>query len=185
MQPPRQREHRSAIGHARSRAISRWPLGLSFASACAGASVCILLLAVSTSAQFNLRKIRGVKYPELYPRTELEAAGRSHTNQLKGLLTGEEGELISTDSILVRTMQLEHYAVDGRTNVVARAPECLFNPHTRLAWSTGRLEITALEGRFFIESNEGFEGSLTNTSLILSNRVRTVLRQNLSTLQIR
>ena len=74
-------------------------------------------------------------------------------------------------------MRLEHYQFDGRTNVVALAPECLFDNEARIAWSTGRLEVVGMNGVLRIVGNEGFLVNMTNSALVVSNRVRTVLRQ--------
>jgi len=137
-----------------------------------------LLLAVPLlEAQLNRSgRGRNIVYPEFYEKAVL--AGQL-TNQLKGRLTLAEGEYLTNGLVLGKTMRLEEYTPEGRTNLVARAPECLFNPDTHVAWSTGRLEILAMEGRFIMAGNQGFEASLTNSSLIVSNRVRTVIKQSL------
>ena len=75
-------------------------------------------------------------------------------------------------------MQLEHYELDGKTNLIARAPECLFDMETRIAWSTGRLEIVAMSGAMRVEGNHGFQVQMTNSVLIISNRVRTVIERD-------
>jgi hypothetical protein len=98
---------------------------------------------------------------------------------MKGCLILGEGEYLPGGLVLGKVMQLEQYTPEGRTNLVARAPECLFDPAAHLAWSTGRLEIVAMDGRFVLATRHGFQANLTNTTLTLSNRVRTVLQQNL------
>jgi hypothetical protein len=44
-----------------------------------------------------------------------------------------------------------------------------------VAYSTGRLEVVAADGLLRIEGNEGFLVQLTNSTLHVSNRVRTVI----------
>ncbi len=119
-------------------------------------------------------KARDVKFPEFY---ENPMTGKSQTNRLKGLLMGAEGQYLSNELFLVTQMRLEHYQTDGRTNVVAKAPQCFFDNEGRVAWSTGRLEVIGVNGGLKIEGNEGFQVQMTNSSLFVSNRVRTVLRQ--------
>ena len=97
---------------------------------------------------------------------------------MKGLLTGAKGQPVTNDVYLITTMRLEHYELDGRTNLIALAPECLFNNDTRVAWSTGRLEIIGLDGDVHVEGHRGFRAFMTNSTLIISNRVRTIIRQN-------
>jgi hypothetical protein len=140
------------------------------------AMVALIVMAPVVHAQLN-RTARGrnIVFPEYYEKAVLS---RQQTNQLKGRLTLMEGEYLPSGLILGKTMQLDQYTPDGHTNLVARAPECLFNPTNRAAWSTGRLEIVAMDGRFIMSGNEGFEASLTNTTLTLSNRVRTVFKQS-------
>lgn len=145
-----------------------------------GAAALLAAIAATISwsqAQVN-RSARGrnIAFPEYFERAV--RAGQQ-TNQLKGKLTLGEGEYLPNGLVLGKVMHLEQYTPEGRTNLVARAPECLFNPSTRAAWSTGRLEILAMDGRFAMAGNQGFEASLTNTSLTISNRVRTVLKQSL------
>jgi len=133
--------------------------------------LCVLPLAGQLTRQL---KARDVKFPEFY---ENPMMGKSQTNKLKGLLMGAEGQYLSNELFLVTQMRLEHYQPDGRTNVVAKAPQCIFDNEARLAWSTGRLEVIGVNGGLRIEGNEGFQVQMTNSSLIVSNRVRTVLHQ--------
>jgi hypothetical protein len=146
----------------------------------AAAALLILILTIPMAlveAQLNRSAHgRNIVYPEYFEKAVL--AGQQ-TNQLKGRLKLAEGDYLTNGLVLGKTMQLDQYTPDGNTNLVARAPECLFDPNTRAAWSTGRLEILAMDGRFFMAGNEGFAASLTNNTLILSNRVRTILKQSL------
>jgi hypothetical protein len=90
-----------------------------------------------------------------------------------------QGQYLSNDLVLLTTMHLEHYQLDGRTNLVARAPECFFDIESRVASSTGSLEIVGLGGAFVVHGQQGFEVRMTNSTLTLSNRVRTVIRQDM------
>lgn len=137
----------------------------------------VLLMAFAVGAQLNrFARGRNIVYPEY--NEKVVRAGLL-TNQMKGCLILGEGEYLPNGTVLGNAMRLEQYTIDGRTNLVARAPECIFNPATRLAWSTGRLDIVAMEGRFNLSGRRGFQANLTNTTLIVSNRVRTVLQQNI------
>ena len=116
------------------------------------------------------------KFPEYY---EIPLPGKNRTFPLKGLICGEQGRHLSNSLYFVTVMQLEHYAVEGVTNLLARAPECLFNMESHMAWSTGRLEIVGMSGAMTVEGNQGFQANLTNSTLIISNRVRTVIQRGL------
>jgi hypothetical protein len=115
------------------------------------------------------------KFPEYY---ETPLPGAKRTYPLKGLISGAQGRHLSNDLYLVSGMRLEQYAWEGPTNLLARAPECFFKADTRVAWSTGRLEIVGMGGRLTIEGNQGFQATMTNATLIISNRVRTVLERS-------
>ena len=145
---------------------------------CAGAGWCLafgLLTAFQLAAQLGRFGIlRGFKFPDFY---DTSATGKGQTNRLKGMLMGAVAQYITNDTWRLTQMRLEHFQFDGQTNLVAQAPQCLFDEETRVAWSTGRLEIVGLHGALFVEGNEGFEARMTNSTLTISNRVRTVLRQ--------
>jgi hypothetical protein len=120
----------------------------------------------------GLDVIRGFKNLEFY-----EEGGTTRTNRLKSLISGAEARPLGSNWWVSR-MKIEAYDPDGRTNLVAWAPECLFDPRSQVASSTGRLELTASDGRFFVEG-QGFLCRRTNFHLIISNRVRTVIHHQL------
>ena len=121
-------------------------------------------------------KTKNFKFPEYYetPRT-----GPIQTNRIKAILTGAQGQYLSNDLFLLTQMQLEYFDFNGRTNLVARAPECLFDAESRVASSTGRMDLVGLGGALVVHGQAGFELQLTNSTMHLSNRVRTVIRQDM------
>ena len=150
---------------AASRSGLGWPLLL------------VLAVAAPLAAQVQQGfKSTAWKFPEYY---EMPLVGKSRSFPLKGLISGEQGRHLSNSVYLVTGMRLEHYEFQGVTNLQARAPECLFDTETRMAWSTGRLEIVGMGGALTIRGNQGFQASLTNSILIISNRVRTVIERGL------
>lgn len=138
------------------------------------------LLSLPLAAQLSRFSVMDFKFPEFY---EAPPGSRAQAQKLlpKGLLAGAKGQPVSNDIYLITTMRLEHYQPDGRTNLIARAPECLLNTDTRVAWSTGRLEIVGMEGALLVEGHHGFRAFMTNSSLTISNRVRTILHQDAPT----
>lgn len=120
--------------------------------------------------------IRGFKFPELYELPKV--AGGSQTNRMKGLFVGVEGHTISNDVVRFKGVRIEYYGLDNKTNMTAVAPEAFFERDSRIAWSTGRLEIVAMDGAMRVEGNEGFQVRMTNSTLTISNRVRTLIRQD-------
>jgi len=139
----------------------------------------LLVLAVAAPLVAQIQqgfKGTALKFPEYY---EMPLPGKNRTYPLKGLFSGEQGRHLSNSIYFVTAMRLEHYEMDGATNLLARAPECLFDMDTHMAWSTGRLEIVGMGGALTIQGHQGFRASLTNSTLIISNRVRTVIQRGL------
>jgi hypothetical protein len=118
-------------------------------------------------------KIRGFRLPEFY-QTDGGARG-----PLKTLITGAEAQPNASGSVAVTEMRIQTYEEQGATNIIARAPQCQVDLGNRLVWSTGRLEVATANGQFFTEGQEGFFCRMSNTVLILSNRVRTVIGRQL------
>jgi len=138
----------------------------------------VLAMMVSASLLAQLSQsavVRGFKFPESY---ETPLTGRSQTNRMRGLFIGVEGHTITKDLARFIGVRIEHFGLDGKTNMVVVAPEALFDKESRVAWSTGRLEIVAMSGAMRVRGDEGFQVRMTNSTLTISNRVRTVIRQD-------
>jgi hypothetical protein len=141
---------------------------------CASAALLAALVCARVWAQGGrLEVMRDFKHFDYYVQ-----AGTGQTNRLKSLVSGAEARPASSNRWWVTRMKIESWEPDGRTNLVARAPECLLDPRTQVASSTGRLEVAASEGRLFIEG-EGFWCCTTNRHIIISNRVRTTISHEL------
>ncbi|MCI0748467.1 MAG: hypothetical protein L0Y58_23925 [Verrucomicrobia subdivision 3 bacterium] len=118
----------------------------------------------------------GIKYPVYYAREEL---AKGQTNFLKMLLIGKSVDLRADSTFFIQQMRIEHYGPDGRTNLVAHAPDCVLDRVRNTASSASRLEVQAETGSLFLEG-QGFFCNLTNLNLLLSNRVETRLREDLA-----
>lgn len=153
-------------------------LTVSAASLCVAlAFAAALCFAPALRAQIGrLGKVKDFKFPDFY---EAQGTGRNQTNRLKSLLTGAEAQPQFSGLVFVKQMRLENYLLDGQTNLIATAPECTVDTGQRAVFSTGQLQLATANGQFFIEGNEGFHCRLTNFNLFISNRVRTVIRQEL------
>lgn len=118
----------------------------------------------------------GSKYPEYF---ELPLTGGSQTNRLRGMFFGNEWQHLSNKVFRVTAMRIEHYEMSGSTNLIAIAPECLFDADARVAWSTGRLDIVGMNGGIAIRGNRGFQARMGDSTLTISNKVRTVIQREL------
>jgi len=113
------------------------------------------------------------KYREPF---ETPGAKINITNRTRSLVVGAEGVYLTNNSVLLSGARLENYAPAGSfTNLVAVAPRCLLDLGRRVATSTGRIDLLALQRRLWVRGDEGFLFMLTNSSLVVSNRVRTYI----------
>jgi lipopolysaccharide transport protein LptA len=119
--------------------------------------------------------VKGFVFPEYYEPQELE---QGQTNRFKGKITGQSARILQPGIYLLETPQIDRYARDGKTNLIARSPECVFDEKRQRISSTNRLVLEANSGQLFIEG-EGYLCYVTNFHLMLSNRVWTLLSQEL------
>lgn len=156
-----------------SKRFQHWRLRTAFAFTGALA----LLLAVPLFAQIRQGfRGSGSKYPEFYP---LQPGTGPQTNRLKGMFFGSEWQHLSNKVFRVNGMKIEHYEWAGTTNLVATAPECLFDAEARIAWSTGRLDIVGMSGALTIRGQRGFFARMRESTLMISNDVRTTIQREL------
>lgn len=100
-----------------------------------------------------------------------------HQNQMKSLLRGAEAEPQPNGRVLIHELLVETYNLDGTTELVVRAPECVYNSVTQTASSTGRIEARSGDGKMLIRG-EGFLWQQTNSLFTISNRVHTIIRHS-------
>jgi hypothetical protein len=100
----------------------------------------------------------------------------------KALLHGREAEYLRTP-IPIRRMTIETYLESGLTNLTATAESCYADRVNRTAYSADPLRFQLGDGRFILEG-VGFHWNQTNSVLIISNRVKSVIRGDLMQLDI-
>jgi hypothetical protein len=97
-----------------------------------------------------------------------------HEQQVKMKLSGAEALPLPGGLLDVRQLRVETFGMDGKTEVVVRAPQCNYAPLDGVANSAGHIELQSGDGKFHVEG-EGFLWRQTSSSLTISNRVRTVI----------
>lgn len=95
--------------------------------------------------------------------------------KVKMKLRGAEASPLPGGLLDVKKLEVEMYALDGKTQVIIRAPQCNYAPLDGVANSAGRLEMQTGDGNFWIEG-EGFLWRQDDSTLIISNRVHTVIK---------
>lgn len=101
-------------------------------------------------------------------------------SKLKAIFTGDNARQITGSQVLVTKFGMKTFR-NGDTNqveVIAEAPECLFDRGTSMASSAGPIKAYTATTNLYIEG-KGFFCQQTNALLIISNDVRTLIRKDL------
>ena len=123
------------------------------------------------SKHFRGKNFRFIEYYDAVPGL------KAQTNQVKNLLTGAEGQYLSNETVRITQSRLESYPQAGKgTNLVVVSPESFFEVNARIITSTSRLDLAASDGQIRLRGQTGYMFSMTNSSLIVSNRVRTFIQ---------
>jgi hypothetical protein len=97
-----------------------------------------------------------------------------HERQVKLRLSGAEASPLPGGLLDVKQLRVETFALDGRPELVVRAPQCNYAPLDGVANSAGPISLQTADGKFRVEG-EGFLWLQNNSFLTISNRVRTLI----------
>ena len=134
-------------------------------------AVFMLALAIAAQAQPGGVQKR-IKFPE-FDRA---------TGRIKSILTGEKAVRAKNGGLLITGARLETYQYHGNRRIVdliIEAPECLFSFRTHVASSGGPMTLHRADGDASL-SGRGFEWRQRESTLTISNNVRTVTRKGFS-----
>lgn len=108
--------------------------------------------------------------PDFYPAP--------HHSQMKSLLRGGEAVTTADGLIQLKQARLQTYRVDGSAELTVEAPEAVYDSEARSVSSPGSLLAQTVDGKFSI-NGEGFHWQQTNSTLVISNRVKTFIHPDL------
>lgn len=111
--------------------------------------------------------VEGFEATEYYPEP-------NHTN-LMMRIKAEKLNPHKDTRLLLTTMHLQVFQMDGTPAFSVKAPECIYDFTVGTASSTGKLHLASGDGRLSVEG-EGFQWRQKGMTLNISNRVHTVLR---------
>jgi len=107
--------------------------------------------------------------------TSVEYYEPPNQQQIKSRLSGAEASPERGGGLLVvKQFKLETFDVNGKSEIIVNAPECVYDVLNGVATSPGRLQVQYQNGKIHVEG-EGFLWRQTNSFLTISNRVRTVI----------
>jgi len=126
-----------------------------------------LAVAVGVRAQTDgLRHITDFASVEYY-----EAPNQQ---QIRWRLFGAEAQPLAGGFLVIKQLRMETFATDGKPGMVVTAPECVYDTLNGVASSPGHVHVQSGDGNFRVEG-DGFLWQQTNSCLIISNSVRTVI----------
>jgi len=93
------------------------------------------------------------------------------------LLEGETAELQQGGEVLLTVVRLQTFSESGATQMVVRAPHCVYDPTERTVSSDGPLHAHDGAGKFQLDG-VGFLWQETRSDLIISNRALAILQRD-------
>jgi lipopolysaccharide export system protein LptA len=109
---------------------------------------------------------QGIKFTEYYDPP--------HETQLKSLLECSQAQRQPDGRYLVTNAKYRTFRVTGEGEMTVEAPQCVYDPGQRSISSSGPLHVQTADGKFSIEG-EGFLWQQTNSTLLVSNQVHTII----------
>jgi hypothetical protein len=131
------------------------------------AAVTVFFAAMESRAQSNvLGHASDFTSVEYYPAPNQQ--------QIKSRLSGAEAQPLPGGLLAIKQLKLETFGPDGKSEIVVKAPECLYDQLAGTASSAGRLQVQYQGGKIRVEG-EGFLWRQSDSFLTISNRPSTVL----------
>ena len=113
---------------------------------------------------------QGFKFTEYYDAP--------HETQLKSMLEATRAKRLPDGKVQAEDAKYRTYRVSGEGEMTVEAPQCLYDPGQRIISSSGPLHVQTADGKFSIDG-EGFLWRQTNSTLLVSNRVHTIIHPEL------
>ncbi|HXT13889.1 MAG TPA: hypothetical protein VN873_20230 [Candidatus Angelobacter sp.] len=106
----------------------------------------------------------------------LEYFDPPHELQMKSFLEGSEAEPAADGLILIHDAKLKTFRVDGSTEMIVKAPHCIFDSRDHTVSSDGPLHVQTWDEKRLVDvQGVGFFWRETNSDLIISNQQRTTI----------
>jgi lipopolysaccharide export system protein LptA len=93
-------------------------------------------------------------------------------------MEGARVQTLTNDQWLITEPRLQTFSVQGERTMGVQAPQCIVDRRRGTVSSPGPMQAQLADGKFSI-SGEGFQWQQTNSDLIISNNVRTLLHPDL------
>jgi hypothetical protein len=136
--------------------------------------IAVFCLAMSLALAANSQvgnSVKGFKSP-------LEYFEAPNERQVKSYIECSEAEFLSNGLIGMRNAKLLTYHEDGSVEMIATAPQCIYDTRLSTVSSTGQLQVQTVDpdsGLSFRHEGVGFCWLQTNSDLTISNQVITTI----------
>src|SRR5580765_992362 len=101
--------------------------------------------------------------------------------QIKDLIEGARARHQGSQTV-VYDARVQRFSTNGAVEIIIEAPECFYDDKAKAVNSAGPVQFRTADGRFFL-SGVGFLWRQTNSTLYISNQVRTVVLETNSPAQ--
>jgi hypothetical protein len=106
--------------------------------------------------------------------TSVEYFEPPHQQQMKSRLSGAEAQPQAGGLLVIRQLKLETFNVNGRPEMIVKAPECVYDTFNRTANSAGHLQLRSGDGKIQTEG-DGFLWRQNDSFLTISNHFHAVI----------
>ncbi len=117
-------------------------------------------------AKFNSSDFNSVEYYSEAP----------HQQQIKRWLSGAEAQSLPGGLLLLKEVKIETFDLNGKLQLVAKSPECTYDPLNGIASSPEEVHMQAGDGQLQIDG-KGFMWRQSDSFLTISNQVQTVIEK--------
>ncbi len=107
-----------------------------------------------------------------------EYYGPPNQTRMRSFLEWAQGQPLTNDQYLITEPRLQTFSVQGERTMGVQAPQCVLDTRRGTLSSSGPMQAQLAEGKFSI-SGDGFLWRQTNSDLVISNHVRTLLHPDL------
>ena len=102
-----------------------------------------------------------------------------HQQDIECLFSGAEADPLPGGLLLIKQAKIEKFYLTGKLQVVAEAPECVYDPVNNVANSPGEVHVRTGDGKLKIDG-EGFLWRQNESVFTISNQVETVINQKMA-----
>ncbi len=95
--------------------------------------------------------------------------------KVKMELEGDSATPLPGGNLDISNLTIQTYRLDGGTDALIQAPDCIYAPYDGLAYSSGPIQMKTADNRLYV-TGRGFLWQQADNSLTISNQVYTLVK---------